>query len=471
MIKRQTKSGVLRGPRTFSGVFPGAFPGTALLLVLLLAGALGGCSTVTGWFSDAKEPPLPGDRISVLLHQRTLSADPELADVQVLLPAPEPNADWPQSGGYPNHAMHHMMVPETLSKAWSVDIGDGVDDDVRLSGSPVIAGGRVYVMDSTSVVNAFDTKDGNRLWKTDLTPDEEDEGHIAGGIAYDNGRIFVSTGFAQVIALDAKTGAEIWRQPVSSPMRAAPTVRGGRVFVLTVDNKLFAINAENGEGLWTHIGLSEAASLLGSASPAVGNGVVVVPYTSGELIALKAETGRLLWQESLSSIKRTDVVSNLAHIRGRPVIDRGRVFAISHGGIMGAFDLRNGRRLWQKEIGGSQSPWVAGDYIFVITNDAEIAAVSRKTGGIHWVRALPRYKDPDDQENPIVWTGPILVSDRLIAAGSHGEALAISPYTGRILGSVELPSGISVPPIVAGDTVYFLADDADNSTHMPCSLP
>ena len=63
MIKRQTKSGVLRGPGTFSGVFPGAFPGTALLLVLLLAGALGGCSTVTGWFSDAKEPPLPGDRI------------------------------------------------------------------------------------------------------------------------------------------------------------------------------------------------------------------------------------------------------------------------------------------------------------------------------------------------------------------------------------------------------------------------
>ncbi|HIM78232.1 MAG TPA: pyrrolo-quinoline quinone, partial [Rhodospirillales bacterium] len=237
--------------------------------------------------------------------------------------------------------------------------------------------------------------------------------------------------------------------------------RAGRVFVTTVDNRLFAINAENGEGLWTHTGLSEAASLLGSASPAVGNGVVVVPYTSGELIALKAETGRLLWQESLSSIKRTDVVSNLAHIRGRPVIDRGRVFAISHGGIMGAFDLRNGRRLWQKEIGGSQSPWVAGDYIFVITNDAEIAAVSRKTGGIHWVRALPRYKDPDDQENPIVWTGPILVSDRLIAAGSHGEALAISPYTGRILGSVELPSGISVPPIVAGDTVYFLADDAD----------
>ena len=461
MIKRQTKSGVLRGPRTFSGVFPGAFPGTALLLVLLLAGALGGCSTVTGWFSDAKEPPLPGDRISVLLHQRTLSPDPELADVQVLLPAPEPNADWPQSGGYPNHAMHHMMVPETLSKAWSVDIGDGVDDDVRLSGSPVIAGGRVYVMDSASVVNAFDTKDGNRLWETDLTPDEEDEGHISGGLAYDQDRLFVSTGFAQVIALDAETGAEIWREKVSGPSRAAPTVRGGRVFVVTVDNRLFAINAENGAGLWTHSGISETASILGSASPAVGGGVVVVPYTSGELVALKTTNGRVLWQESLASVKRTDVVSNLAHIRGRPMIDRGRVIAISHGGLMAAIDLRSGRRLWQKDIGGLQSPWVAGDYIYVITNDAEIACVSRQDGRIQWVRALPRYEDPENQEDSIIWTGPLLASDRLIIAGSHGMAMAISPYTGRFLGTVEMPDGVSVPPVIAGGSIYFLADDAE----------
>ncbi|MDA1089729.1 MAG: PQQ-binding-like beta-propeller repeat protein [Proteobacteria bacterium] len=433
----------------------------AYAVAALLALALSGCSNPLKWFEKAKDPPLEGDRISILLHQRTLSPDPKLANVQILLPAPAPNDDWPQSGGFANHAMHHMQAPDVINEAWSVNAGAGSNGEQRLVSSPVVGNGRIYVIDSASVVSAYGIKDGKRLWKTNLTPNEEDEGHIPGGIAYDGGRIYVSTGFAQVIALNAANGAEIWRQRVSSPAHSAPTVRGGRVFVITVDNKLFAMNADNGEGLWTHTGISESASLLGGASPAVDNGVVVVPYSSGELVALRAENGRLLWQESLSSIKRTDVVSNLAHIRGRPVIDRGRVIAISHAGIMGAFDLRNGRRLWQKEIGGSQSPWVAGDYIFVITNDAEIAAVSRNTGGIHWVRALPRYEDPKNQEKTIIWTGPILVSDRLIAAGSHGKALAISPYTGRILGSVKLPSGISIPPIVAGNTVYFLADDAD----------
>lgn len=432
-----------------------------IAFALLMALSLGGCDTVTNVFKKAKDPPLPGDRISVLLNQRSLSPDPKLANVRILLPAPSPNDDWPQSGGYPNHAMHHMQVPEHINESWSIDVGAGSGGEDRLVSSPVVGNGRVFVIDSSSTVSAHDAASGKRLWEAELTPDEEDDGHIAGGVAFDNGRVYASTGFAQVIALNAETGAEVWRQQISSPARSAPTVRGGRVFVTTVDNKLFAINAANGEGLWTHTGVAESASLLGGASPAVGNGIVIVPYSSGELIALKADSGRLLWQETLSAIKRTDVVSNLAHIRGYPVIDRGRVIAISHAGIMGAFDLRTGRRLWQKEIGGSQSPWVAGDYIFVITNDAEIAAVSRKNGAIHWVRALPRYEDPEDPEDPIIWTGPVLASDRLIAAGSHGRAMAISPYTGRILGSVELPAGISVPPVVAGGSVYFLADDAD----------
>lgn len=424
---------------------------------LALALAVGGCS----WFQDSKPPPLPGDRISVLLHQRTLAADPELANVPIVLPAPEPNADWPQSGGYPNHAMHHMQLPETISRAWSVDIGAGKEKTQRLTASPIIANGRVFVMDSDSVVGAYRADDGRRLWAYDLTPKEEDEGHIAGGLAYDAGKLFASTGFGQIIALDAETGAEIWRQKLSGPARAAPTARGGRVFVTTVDNKLFAVDAETGEGLWSHTGAAEAASLLGSASPAVAAGVVVVPYTTGELVAMKVDTGRLLWQESLTSVKRTDVVSNLAHIRGRPVIDRGRVIAISHGGLLAAIELRNGRRIWQREIGSLESPWVAGDYIFVLSNDAEIACVNRDDGRVHWVRALPRYKDVKKQEDPIIWTGPVLASDRLIVAGSHGYAMAISPYTGRIIGQVKMPDGVSVPPVVAGNTVYFLANDAE----------
>ncbi|MBT3360752.1 MAG: PQQ-binding-like beta-propeller repeat protein [Rhodospirillales bacterium] len=435
------------------------FHGTWRTIALLTGVALvsAACDTL---FPDAQDPPLPGERLSVMVHSRTLAADPELADAEILLPPPSINPDWPQAGGYANHAMHHIEVGDSLNEAWSEDVGESADDEERLVASPIAAGGMVFTIDADTAVSALGGESGNKLWSVELTPDEEDDGHISGGLAFENGQVFVSTGFAQVIALNAKTGEVNWRRSVEAPMRAAPTVRGGRVFVITLDNKLYALNAQTGETLWTYSAATEVASLLGGASPAVDEGIVVAPFTSGELIALRVESGRVLWTESLAAVRRTDVVSTLSHIRGRPIIDRGRVYAVSHSGQMAAIDLRSGRRVWDKEIGGLENPWVAGDYLFLLTNDAELLCLSRKSGRVFWVQSLPRFEDEEDREDPIVWTGPILASDRLIVAGSHGESYAISPYDGRFLGKMDMPDGVSVPPIVAGGIVYVLTDNA-----------
>ncbi|WP_245648985.1 outer membrane protein assembly factor BamB family protein [Magnetovibrio blakemorei] len=419
-----------------------------------------GLSACESWMGGSEAPPLPGERISVLKHESALQPETTLETVEIRLPAPSPTPDWPQSGGYANHAMHHISAAPQLSERWSTDIGAGASAGERLTATPIIADGRIFTMDTDSDVSAFDAANGKLLWRTELTPDEEDDGHIPGGLAYENGRVFAGTGFAQVIALDAASGQIVWRKAVSGPVRSAPTARGGRVFAVALDNKLHALSALDGSLLWTHSGSAELAMLLGAASPAVDQGVVVVPYTSGELAAVKVDNGRQLWLDSLTTRRQTDATAALAHIRANPVIDRGIVFAISHSGLMVAIDLRSGTRLWEKNIGGQESFWVAGDYLFTLTGDEELLAMERNTGRILWVRSLPRWDDIDAREGAIVWTGPLLVSDRLIVASSRGVAIAISPYTGDILGSVEMPDGVSVPPVVAGETVYFLSDDA-----------
>ena len=427
---------------------------------VIFSSFLSGCEIPFDYFSEITQEKLKGKRISVMTLGSNLTPDEEAAKEPILLPAPSPNEDWPVAGGYPNHAMHHMEVRDQLKEAWSVDIGAGAEDDLRFISTPIIAKNRVFVMDTESVVGAYNVKNGNRLWRINLQP-ESDEGHMGGGIAYGNNLIYVATGFAKVIALNAKNGKVVWRRSVTSPMRAAPTARGGRVFVVTVDNKLFALNGTDGSVLWSHTGLSESASLLGGASPTVGSGVVVVAFSSGELTALKVETGQVLWRDNLASIRKTNTVSTLSHIRGRPIIDRGRVFAVSHNGVMVSIDLRSGSRVWENRIGSATSPWIAGNYIFLITNDMEITAINRTKGKIIWIRSLPRFLNKRKRKGPIIWSGPILASDRLIISGSNGYALAVSPYSGRILGRVQMPDGVAVPPILAQGTVYFLANDAE----------
>ena len=443
----------------------------APLLAAATLALLGGCEWLGGkdglfsgfnlpWFGTEEER-LPGERISVLLHATALVPDPELTGKPILLPPPSPTPDWPQAGGYPNHVMQHLDVGDTLRPVWRVNAGEGVDDSTRLVAPPVAGGGRIFVMDAESRISAFDAAGGRRLWRARLTPRSEDDGHIGGGMAYADGRLFVTTGFAHVIALDAASGRMVWRRTVGTPMRTPPTVRGGRVFVTTVDNKMHALAVTDGNPLWHHTGISEIASLLGGGSPAVDSGVVVAPFSSGEVVALKVDSGRVVWEDSLISAGQGREAATLSHVRARPAVDRGRVFVLGNAGIMVAIDLRSGRRIWEKNIGGQQSPWVAGDYIFVLTNNSELVALSRGNGGVHWVRSLPRFEDPGDREDPIVWMGPVLASDRLIIAGSHGVALSVSPYTGQIIGRERLPDRISVAPVIANRTVYFLTDDAE----------
>ncbi len=404
--------------------------------------------------------PLPGERIAVLQAQNTIEPSARVEDLSIRLPRPQVNEDWPQQGGFANHAMHHLALGVAPQEVWSRDIGAGGDDDAPILSGPVVANGFVYAMDSDAVVTARRASDGVVVWSVHIEPEDEDDGNWGGGVSYDLGRIYAGTGFAQVVALNAGTGAELWRTAVSGPIRSAPTAFGGKVYAVTKDNQLFALDAELGGVDWTHTGIEEGAGLIGSASAAVDGDMVIVPYSSGEIFALRAENGRQLWSDNLAAIRRVDAVSALADIRGRPVIDRGRVYAISHSGRMVAIDQTTGRRVWETDVGGVNQPWVAGNFIFVVITEGDVVALVAENGLVRWVTPLGRYEDPDDREGLINWSGPVLASDRLIVTGSHGVAVVLSPYSGKIIGEVEMPDDISLPPVLADETLYFQTDGA-----------
>ena len=425
-----------------------------------LIAAIGGCDAVGDWFKDAKDP-LPGKRISVLSLDRPVAVDAQLGAVPVQLPPPYVNPAGPEAGGYPSHAMYHLALGDPIKEIWSSEIGDGAGRYGRVSAQPVAEDGRVYAMDASDVVSAFDAASGKRLWQFDPQPPFARDQTYGGGIASAGKRIYIATGYGQALALDAATGKEIWRQTVGAPVHGAPSVADGRVFVITVENQLQVLAADDGRVLWTHNGIPEPAALLGAASPAIEGDVVVVPYTSGELFGLRVENGRVLWSDNLATAQPLGALNSIADVRGQPVIDRDRVFAVSNSGLMVAIDLRTGDRVWEQDVGSTHGPWAAGDYVYVLANDVDVVCLTRKDGKVRWLRELPRYENEKSKKGAVTWTGPMLAGDRLIVVSSVGEALSLSPYTGEPIGRTEFPDGVFVTPALADKTLYVLTDQAD----------
>ena len=425
-----------------------------LLAALLLPLSLAGCD----WF-DKKKPPLVGERLPVFSDRKDIEPDKEVAALQVTLPPAAVNESWPQSGGFPNYAMHHLAIADSPQVLWTADVGSGSSSSRILTAPPVVAEGKVFAKDAGSTVSAFDANTGQRIWSVTVKPEKaRDTDEFGGGLAYYGGRLFVTTGFAGVFCLDPNDGKEVWNSTVSAPIRGAPLVFADRVFAISIDNKLHAMAAIDGSDLWNFSGLQEVLGYVGGNSPAGANDVVIAPFSSGELVELRAETGRTVWSESLVGPRRESrAFGNLADIRGRPVIDRNLVLAMGTAGTLAAIDLRSGQRQWERNIGGNQTPWVAGRFVFVVTGTADVAAVERDTGKVKWVTPLTQYMD-EKRRNPIQWTGPVLASDRLLVGGSTGELLALSPYTGEVIGKLDVRDAMRLAPVVANRVVYILTD-------------
>ena len=455
-------------------------------IVATLAGAvflIAGCaqlSTVSGWFTTSKKVNLKGERISIMATDASIKPDPDLASTKVILPPPYRNADWPSPGGYPANAMYHLDASGPLQQIWEQDAGKGSDDDSRLTAPPIVADGRIYVLDSEAHLFAFDAKRGNPLWDKDLAPQEGESNFwndaslgligknttidprkgFGGGITFDDGHLFVSTGFGTVYALDPSSGKQIWKTDLNVPIVNAPVANGGRVFVSSQDNHFVALAESDGRQLWDHNGIAESAGILESTSAAVAGEFVIAPYTSGELYAIRVTNGRPAWNDTLTSSGMVTALSELDDIAGRPVVDRDMVFAISHSGMMVGINLSTGERAWVRNVGGINTPWVAGDFVYVLTTDQQLLCLERKDGKVKWIHQMPRWKNPDDRDGPIVWSGPVLVSDRLVLISSTGQAVSVSPYTGDQLGTMDIPDGAYIAPIVANGTLYVLTNDA-----------
>lgn len=444
-----------------------------LATLLLAATLLSGCASVRegasrlwpfGGGGEAERKSPNDGRVSILTFDTAVTPDPAAAAQPFLLPPAAELANWPAPGGPVSNAPGHVKADGPLAQAWRRGAGEGSARDRALTSSPIVADGRIFVLDAGVTVRAFDAATGAPVWSQNLRPRREGRGRdrdpraLPGGIAFADGRVFASTGWGEVVALDAATGAQAWRARNPSPIHTAPVAANGRVFVVSTDSEILAFDAATGATQWTFQAIAEPARMLSSPSPAVQGDVVVAPFASGELVALLAANGRRLWTDALTRTSRVTSLSAINDIAGRPAIAGGVVFAASQSGVLAAVDLRTGQRLWARTIGSIQTPMVAGDHVFVVTTDSQVVCLERATGVVRWVRELRRFEDVEDRKGRVVWSGPVLASNRLVLASSRGDIAVLNPADGATVRELRADGPVYIAPIVADDTVFVLSD-------------
>jgi len=199
--------------------------------------------------------------------------------------------------------------PETLQRAWRVEIGEGYS-------SPVVSGGRAFVhgrRDPEEIVAAINLADGKVVWEQKYKAEfkknqyavEMAKGPNATPLVVGN-RLFTLGVTGVLNAWDTATGKQLWSKDFSNAIdtsklfcgtAASPLLVNGRLVVQVGSDihggQIVALNPATGATEWEWKGLGP-----GYASPVmieVGGSQQIVSMTEGSIVGLDGKTGKELW--------------------------------------------------------------------------------------------------------------------------------------------------------------------------------
>ena len=430
---------------------------TGFLVGCIRIGAFGALLGLVGCGAFDDDEILEGERIPV---RQDAPAEPMAGRDGVALPSTEPVGDWTQTNGNSTHNSGHIEGPASLELAWTRDIGAGSSSSGAITSAPIVLDGRLFALDAEAMLVALDASSGEERWRTDLSPEGEsgDQG-FGGGVAGEGDRVFAATGFGEVLGIDASSGEIAWRTALGAAVRAAPAVASGLLVVVTRDNRAFGVDASSGEIVWRAPSLTSDAGFLGGASPAIVGNLALLPFASGELVAVEVRSGRRLWSAILTGGRRGLARSAISDVTGDPVVVGPFVIAANQAGRMVAIDARSGQRAWTRSIGSVGPIWGAGSTIFVVSDEAKVMRLAAENGATIWQTELAQFRDQEDREGPISYSGPVLVEGRLLVTSSAGELIAFDGVGGRELDRIGLAAGSRTGPVVAGDMIYVMTEE------------
>jgi outer membrane protein assembly factor BamB len=277
---------------------------------------------------------------------------------------------------------------------------------------------------------------------------------------------FARTG-NRYFAFDKRTGESVW---VSSPQArhydtnystpVAATVDGTRMILVGgTDGAMHAIKAWTGEPVWK-FEMSKRA--INTSAVMNGDDAIVTHseenYDTNEMGLLAAIDAK-----STGEIKKENLrwgVHGFQGGFGSPVIDKeaGRIYMVDNGAILAGFDLKNGNKLWDKNLGTLQkgSPVLADGKLYVGTENGKFYILRPKADGVDVL-------DEDalgtsGAEEPIL-ASPAISNGRVYVA-SMSALYAIGPKTVKVApaakGGAKPAAAASAAPAAGAGPATFV---------------
>lgn len=220
--------------------------------------------------------------------------------------------------------------------------------------TPIVANGKVIVVDCREKVWAFDLRSGAEIWSTPLA---EGARYTIGTPAAGEGKVFCATDSGWIYALDEATGSILWSGKLTAginqeeELNTQVTYAAGKVYVGSWEGVYYCLDAAgNGSAprvVWTY-DVPGARYDWFSAAAVIGD-YVLFGNTDGVLTSLDRSSGAPVDSLNLGNVYGIPAGSIRSGISTNPAQDRvyltsknGCLYAVGFDPLSGRFDPDDG---------------------------------------------------------------------------------------------------------------------------------
>lgn len=357
------------------------------LMIVGLALAVSGCSTIGGWFGSGPAKAKPAELVEF-----------------------KPSA--------------------SLGEAWKVETGDAAGHLLH----PQAEGDAVFAAGGNRVVRIA-VGNGNTVWKTDAGV------RLSAGAGVGEGLVLAGSGKGDLLALDQASGQPRWKVTLSSEVTGQLLAVADIVIARTGDGRVHGLALADGSRKWLYSRNLPALSLRGSGGMVVRDEVLYAGFPGGKLVALNAANGAQLWEATVALPRGATELERVADVMGNPVVDERQVCAVAYQGRVACFDRRNGALLWARDTSSNSGVAMDERNVYVSDDKDAVTAYDKTSGRAGWRQDKLARRQV---------TAPLALGDWVVVADGEGYVHVLSAADGSFVARARVDSGVRAAPVDIG---------------------
>lgn len=328
-----------------------------------------------------------------------------------------------------------------VHEVWRTSVGNGVHKEY-FKLTPIVVGDQIYTSSYNGRVTAINTNSGKRIWSS------RTKQHITSGVGADANQVYVGTKSAQMLALSRVDGHIVWRTPVANEVLVTPNANSSSVVVVkSINDRLYGLNKETGQQVWSYQEPAPSLILRGGNSPQVIGSWVVVGFANGQVGVFNVANGQLLWKRAIAEPQGLSLIEQMIDVGDALVVVDNTLYAATYQGVISAVNLRTSNTIWEQKVSSYAGLATDARNVYVTDSDSHLWAFDRRTGELLWKQ---------DKLKGRGLTGPAVVGNALVVGDNKGYVHWLSTEDGHFVARERAAKGgILATPVVSGRDVYI----------------